>query len=169
MKKQAALTLTAAAMAICIGATSGSQAYQRGGLWRLEVAVDDLIVPGMSEAEVAGMKAGMAGRAAPVEICIAERPPEAHPRPGDPVDLAGMPGQCSYTAVELPGTPVARTARCVTGAGNDTDLTLTGNITPEAYAMTARISGREADAIVVVLTERGTWLGECPAGMEVMP
>lgn len=156
-------------MAICIGATDGQPAYQRGGLWRLEVSIDDLIVPGATKADIAEMKAGMAQRVAPVEICIAERSAEAHPRPGDPIDLGGMPGQCSYTSVEEPGGPVARTGRCLTGAGNDTDMTLSGNVGPEAYAMTARISGRKADAVVVVLTERGTWLGECPAGMEVVP
>ena len=169
MKALSAITLAAAAMAIWIGAADDRGAYQRGGLWRLEASVDDLIIPGATKADIAEMKAAMAEQMVSAEVCIAERPAEAHPRPGDPVDLDGMPGQCSYTSVEEPGGPVARTGRCLTGAGNDTDMILSGNITPEAYAMTARISGRKADAIVVVMTQRGKWLGECPAGMEIIP
>lgn len=160
-----AMTLGVLVPLACIGATAAQEPYQRGGLWQVQVTLDDLIVPGMPADEVERMKAAMAFDPAPLEICLSEIPAEAHPQIGDPVEF-GAAGDCTYTAVERPGDAVARKGACRTGGGNDTDLTLIGSVAPDAYAMTARVEGKEADAIIVIMTERGQRLGECPAHME---
>ena len=168
MKRGHAATVAGLALLASVGATIGEEPYLRGGLWHIETTFDDVTVPNVPGDHVANTQRQFAEAIKPREVCIADRPAQSYPKVGDPVE-EWIGGDCVYTAVERPGEPVARAARCLTGKGHDVDLTLTGTMTPEAYRITARVAGRKPDSVVIATTENGKRVGECPAGMDVVP
>jgi hypothetical protein len=150
------------ALSACSGSSAQSDAIiLREGEWEIRGEIVSLVFPNLLPEDIEQLRAMMQPMLAPYRECRPAVTAASYPTVGQ--RFASMAdGDCEWRAVERPGEAINRRASCRLGR-TQADTTTTGQFDLDTYEMTIESRSQTRGGNVMVVRERGRFIGPCPA------